>query len=316
MNFLYALYFALPNFARLGLPGKAINRILGMTLKRMLDLFMPWYLKRTGEKAGFGLNTGKRDETYIVSLTSFPARIEDIWITIETLLRQSFKPDKIILWLGEEKFPGKKLPEKLERLKDRGLTIEFVEDLRSHTKYFHALKKFPDANIITLDDDSYYPRNTLLHLVNLHKKHPNAICANRVHKITFKNGEVKPYRKWNPNFKKEIKPSHFLLQTGVGGVLYPPGALNKELFDKDVFKELCNFADDLWLKIHALRNGTKVVTSKKHNKDLITVSKSQRQKLVTNNVLSGGNDDQLKNVLDHYGIQLKDEIEKLEQQSC
>ena len=107
MNFLYALYFALPNFAFLSLPGKAINRLLGMILKRLLDLFMPRYLKRTAAKAGYGLNTEKRDELYIVSLTSFPARMEDIWITIETILRQSFKPDKIILWLGQDKFPGK-----------------------------------------------------------------------------------------------------------------------------------------------------------------------------------------------------------------
>jgi hypothetical protein len=151
--------------------------------------------------------------------------------------------------LGEDKFPGKKLPEKLENLKKRGLTIEFVEDLRSHTKYFYAFEKFPNSNIITLDDDSYYPKNTLLHLVKLHKKYPKTICANRVHKITFENEEVKPYRKWKTNFKKETEPSHFLLQTGVGGVLYPSGALNKEVLDKDVFREICNYADDIWLKI-------------------------------------------------------------------
>ena len=134
MNFLYALYFALPNFATLGLAGKAINRIMGIALKRMLDLFMPRYLKRTAAKAGYGLNTKKRNETYIVSFTSFPARIEDIWITIETLLRQSFKPDKIILWLAEEQFPDKKLPESLIKLTERGLSIEYCEDLRSHKK--------------------------------------------------------------------------------------------------------------------------------------------------------------------------------------
>ena len=118
MDFLYILYFALPNFARIGIAGKVIIRLLGMMLKRILDAFVPGYFKRTANKAGYGLNTEHREETYIVSITSFPARINEIWITIETLLRQSFKPDKIILWLGEEQFPDKQLPESLTMLKE------------------------------------------------------------------------------------------------------------------------------------------------------------------------------------------------------
>lgn len=316
MNFLYTLYFALPNFARLGLPGKAINRILGMTLKRILELFMPWYLKRTNKKAGFGLNTERRDETFIVSLTSFPARIEDIWITIETILRQSFKPDKIILWLAEEQFPDKKLPESLIKLTERGLTIEFCEDLRSHKKYYFSMQIFPEANIITMDDDVYYPKQFLKHLIDLHKRFPKAICANRAHQMIFKNGTIRPYQKWKHNHKKILKPSPILVQVGVGGVLYPPESLSKDVFAKEVFKKICFFADDLWLKIMALKKGTMVVTNSQYNKDFVSVGKTQREKLVTNNVLSGGNDDQLKNVLDHYGIQLKEEINKLDNQAC
>lgn len=313
MNFLYTLYFALPNFARLGLAGKAINRILGMTLKRILDLFMPRYLKRTAASAGYGLNTEKRDETYIVSLTSFPARIEDIWITIETILRQSFKPDKIILWLAEEQFPDKNLPESLTKLTERGLIIEFCEDLRSHKKYFFSMQKFPKANIITVDDDVYYPKQFLRHLIDLHKRFPKAICANRAHKIIFENGTIRPYRKWKHNHKKIQKPSPLLVQVGVGGVLYPPESLSQDVFSKDVFKKICFHADDLWLKIMALKKGTLVVTNRRYNKDFVSIGKTQREKLVSNNVFGGGNDEQLRNVLEHYGINLQEEIQKLEQ---
>ena len=62
----------------------------------------------------------------------------------------------------------------------------------------------------------------------------------------------------------------------------------------------------------ALKKNIIVVTNRRYNKDFVSVGITQRGKLVTNNVLSGGNDDQLKNVLDHYGIQLKEEITKLE----
>jgi len=62
----------------------------------------------------------------------------------------------------------------------------------------------------------------------------------------------------------------------------------------------------------AFKNGTRVVTNKRYNKDFVSVVSSQREKLVSTNVLAGGNDGQLKNVLDHYQINLKAEIEKLE----
>ncbi len=304
MNFLYSIYFSLPNFARIGVFGKIINKILAMLLKRIFDYTMPAYFKRTAEKAGNGLNKDYRDEMYVVSLTSFPARINDIWITIETILRQNFKPDMIILWLGKDKFSNVALPQSLTNLEKRGLTIKFIEDLRSHTKYYYAFDIDSSANIITLDDDEYYPENTLQSLVDMHRKNPDAICANRAHKLTFKDNKINPYRKWKTNYKGFKNPHSHLLQTGVCGVLYPPGSLHSDVFDKELFKKICLRADDVWLYIMAYRNGTKVTTNKKFNKDFITVSKTQKETLVQQNVFDGGNDQQLKNICDHFEINL------------
>lgn len=310
MNFLYRLYFALPNFARIGIIGKIINRILGMILKRIFDAFIPRYLKRTAEKAGYGLNTEPREETYIVSLTSFPARIEYIWITLEIIFRQSFKPDKIILWLAESQFPDKKLPETLNQLKKRGLTIEFCEDdLRAHKKYFYAMQMYPDANIITLDDDLYFDRYVLENVVMLHKAHPGLICTNRAHRFTFDaTGKIKPYRNWKHNVTDKM-PSPLLVPTGGAGTLYPPGSLPATTFDKSIFKEICFHADDLWLKAMSLLNKTNIVTNSRYNKDFVSIKTTQNEKLVSNNVIAGGNDVQLKDVINHYDISLREEIE-------
>ena len=43
----------------------------------------------------------------IVSLTSIPERIQTIHYCLYSLISQSFQADKIILWLGEEKFQNK-----------------------------------------------------------------------------------------------------------------------------------------------------------------------------------------------------------------
>src|SRR5699024_12638905 len=60
------------------------------------------------------------------------------------LLRQTYPPDKIILWLAKEQFEGRNtLPNNLLDLEKRGLEIVFCdEDLRSHKKYYYAIKKF------------------------------------------------------------------------------------------------------------------------------------------------------------------------------
>lgn len=313
MNFAYRLFYSLPNFARIGFLGKVINKILEKSLKFVFDYSVPRYLSNNSSNE-LGINRKIRDEKYIVSLTSFPARIDEIWITLETILRQTFKPDAIILYLAKEQFPGEKIPENLSKLKSRGVDIRFCdEDLRSHKKYFYVLKEFQDANIITLDDDVYYPNFVLKELIKLHKKYPKAICANRAHLITFNSSrEVNPYNKWKHNYKSIKQPSLFLSQVGVGGVLYPPNCLSAEVLNKDVFKEVCFFADDLWLKLMSTINKTPIVTSSVVNKNIIAVSKSQKERLLNLNSKNGGNTQQLNNLLEFYNLNLYQLLSELE----
>lgn len=302
---LYSLYFKLPNFARLGLPGKAINRAIAKILKTIFDLYLPRYFKRRASLSEYGLNKQPREETYVVSLTSFPARIDDLWLCIETILRQSFRPDKVILWLAEEQFPDNEVPESLRALEERGLEIRFCDNLRSHLKYHYAIKENPEANVITLDDDIYYPRNIVENLVQIRLENLGAICSNRVHKILFSEEGALPYRRWGANVKSILAPSHLLVQTGVSGVLYPPSSLHADVFDKEPLRRLCYFADDLWLKVHAFRNQMRIVTNRAFNKDLITIRSTGDTSLYANNVFEGGNDQQLKDVCDYYSIDVR-----------
>ncbi|WP_367392687.1 hypothetical protein [Lewinella sp. LCG006] len=285
--------------------GKGLNRAMSIVLKHVFDAFVPRYFEKTKDSAGPGLNTSERSKRYIVSLTSFPARIDNIWITIECLLRQSFKPDKIILWLAEEQFPDKKLPTSLLALKERGLEIKFCRDLRSHKKYFFVFQEYPNANIITFDDDLYYDDNAIANLVNLHQRYPENIVTNRAHRIVFdkKTGEILPYRKWKHNISDK-EPSYLIVPTGGAGTLYPPGSMHPEVLNEKVFMDVCKYADDLWLKVMSLMNGTLVSTNSTYNKDFFTIRNSQDEKLVNTNVIGGGNDTQLSNVLEYYNFDL------------
>jgi len=303
MNDFYKIYYSLPHDSRFGIASKIINRVAAKIIKRYYDNVLPSYFEKTAKSVGIGINkTEERERKYIVSLTSFPARINDVWISIETILRQSYKPDMVLLWLSKNQFKDEKLPQNLLNLQDRGLTIRYInEDLRSHKKYIYALEEFPDDYIITLDDDLYYEKDLILNLVELKKKHPNCVPTNRAHKIKIHSDNVEPYRKWLHNTIDAL-PSNLIVQTGGYGTLYTKSDLYKDYNSIEKIKELAPCADDLWMKIMVLLGNKKLVTNTKYNKDPLVVKGTQSVKLVTQNVINGGNDSQLKKIIAFYNI--------------
>ncbi len=195
----------------------------------------------------------------IVSLTSFPKRLHTLHLVIESLLRQTSKPDKIILYLTASQVPDiQKLPSKLQHLQKRGLEIVLCPDaIRSHTKYYYAFKTYPDDIIITVDDDLFY-RSDLIetHLKNM-KDNPGCIIANWVKKIIpGKNN----YTEW-PDARKDSIKSKNLLILGVGSVLYPPHTVHEDIFNIENIKKLALTADDIWISAMILKKGTPVLYS-------------------------------------------------------
>lgn len=199
----------------------------------------------------------------IISLTSFPQAIPYAVQAIQSVLNGTTKPDKIVLYLTASQFPNDEIPQELQELVNKNPIFEvrfYDEDIRSYTKLIPALKDFPDDIIVTIDDDILYRKNMLCDLLRLHKQIPNTIIAHRVKKLKMNA----PYRQW-----KKYRWYHFLLkkwhfkftnmQTGVGGVLYPPRSLKSEMLDSALFKEIAPTADDIWFWAAAVANDTKIV---------------------------------------------------------
>jgi hypothetical protein len=303
MNTLLNIYFKLPHDKTFGIVSKAFNRLVAKILKRILDRIVPSYFLETQGQYPTGLNTEKRDKEVIVSFTSFPDRIQDVWIVVECLFRQTYKADKIVLWLSQSQFEGIELPILLLEQQKRGLEIRFVEDdLRSHKKYYYALQNFASSIIVTVDDDVFYHRDVFKTLIEANRKHPNEVISNRAHKIKFNEKErILPYQQWDINYKSPSS-SYLYVPTGVGGVLYPPGSLSDKLLNTEAIKELCFHADDLWLKAGSLLMSTKVQITPNYRQEFITVGKSQNSKLVTSNSLNGGNDEQLNRILKYFTL--------------
>lgn len=203
-------------------------------------------------------------ENVIVSLTSYPGRIGIVWQVVETLKRQSIRPQKIMLWLSRDQFASDDIvPKKLQSLQDDVFEIRMVKgDIRSYKKYYYVMQEFPDATIITFDDDIYYHPDTIKHLVRTNELFQHCIVANVTNQLQYDGNELKPYKEWGRHYKKYSSKNR--VQIGVGGVLYPPHSLNALVFREDLFTSLAPMADDLWLNCMSRLNMTPVIQSDFH----------------------------------------------------
>ena len=217
-------------------------------------------LLSTADKGLLSHFATKRLPEIIVSLTSFPARIGLVHLTVESLLSQTWKADRIVLWLADSQFPLKEeeLPEALLALRERGLEIRWCEDLRSYKKLVPALKAFPEDVIVTVDDDLILEPTWLEGLVSSYLKNPTFIHTHRAHEIAFSDsGNLAPYALWRKEIKTD-KASFNNFLTGVGGCLYPPTCLHKDVFNVKKFQKLCPHGDDIWFWAMAVLAGTKI----------------------------------------------------------
>lgn len=259
------------------------------------------HLRRAWLRSASGVELRRRNAPVIVSLTTIPERLSKIPIVIEGLLRQTSKPDQIILWLDKKLAAG--VPPLLRRQARRGLEIRLIEDSGPHTKIIYALKEFPGCRIVTADDDVLYPEFWLEELLAAHEREPDCITCHRAHRMVVDDaGRLLPYRQWDWLSPGQVEPSLWLFPTGVGGVLYPPGALHPEVFNRAVFQKICPTADDVWLKVMSLLNWVNCQKVRPFSTEWPLVRGTQCKTLSAQNVESSQNDVQLRAVLEHYDL--------------
>lgn len=240
----------------------------------------------------------------MVSLTSYPERIHAVPAVIASLLKQSKKPDIIVLWLAEEQFPEHRLPAMFKYLQQTGVQIRFCKNYRSHKKYFEAFRCFQNDIVITVDDDIMYEHDVIEKLYLSYLNYPEAVSALSVHKIRFyNNAALKGYAEWIGGYEgNERQPSHGFFATGSGGVLYPPHCMPEEIFNFRNMMRLCPTHDDLWLKIMEVIHGTKVVPAERTCRTRGTVIRGTQRNLALGiiNLTLGENDRQMEAVLKEY----------------
>ena len=260
-----------------------------------------------------GITETPRAQKLIVSLTSYPERMYDIHYCLYSLLTQTTKPDKLILWLAEEEFPNKEkdIPKKVLYFKNYGLEIKWCKNIKSYKKLIPALKEFPNDVIVTADDDIFYPENWLEKLYNAYLDDSGYIYCHNAHKITFEGKNIKAYTNWQRSIDDNTA-DYINVAVGCGGILYPPHSLHPDVFEEKTFMWLAPNADDIWFWAMAVLNNTKIKVVKFPINKIIYTNPKREMGLTTEHTLyhvnmKGGNDLQLKNVINTYP-EIKDKL--------
>lgn len=236
---------------------QTLNKLLGNSSKLLAilaNLILPSYFRFSPGTKYYRKHyeTARKSEA-VICLTSFPARIGNVWLVVETLLRQTVLPKRIVLFLSKLQFPNEEaVPSELTQYVELGvLSIRYVDDdIRSHKKYWYAVSEFCTSPIITADDDIIYQSSFIEGLEDAAKSNKHSIpCYYWTFIGRDESGNVMPYTKW-PHKRKQNewsgKSSNVFFGSG-GGAYFPVGSLKGADVSFDILRDICPLADDIWL---------------------------------------------------------------------
>lgn len=204
-------------------------------------------------------NNGQFKKKVIVSMTSYPARIECVAPAFRSILNQNVdrRLYKCMLALARPEFPGGKAdlpPDLVAMVRKKEIELVWTEtNTRSHKKLTPALKKYPTNPILITDDDVIRQPGWLQMFIDDHDRYPDdIICGafgyffgvgNRL--IRFDNRKQKAAGSFNdvPDIVfNTARPAN-----GTGGVLYPAGTFtDPRFFDEDLYMRLSPTSDESW----------------------------------------------------------------------
>lgn len=240
----------------------------------------------------------------VVSLTSYGRRVaKTVVYALESILVQTQRPDRIILWLDDENFSEDCLPKSLVNMRDKyGVEIRFCKDIRSYKKLIPTLGLCPDDIIVTIDDDLVYKRRLLECLYSAHKETPDQIVCALAHQPKVCGADFAPYRSWLSNLTSLIDGLVFPL--GGSGVLYPPHSLSREVSREELFMQIAPQADDVWFWAMGIMAGTKVrlidFGLPFYQIDLLYQQTHKNSSLMSSNLHEDLNDVQIKQTKDYF----------------
>lgn len=206
----------------------------------------------------------------IVTLTTTPARMCALDATLQSILRQKRRADRVIVYIPKTyrraEFGSYTIPDV-----PAGIEVRVCEhDYGPATKILPAVLEFAgrDVRIVYCDDDQVYDPDWLERLVEASVRHPGECIADRGFRVAkfdarrkFKQPQFRLLKwaslgLWQPLRKFDTRREDTVdLAMGFGGVLVRP-----EYFTADAFHipDVLWTVDDVWLSGQLALNGIRI----------------------------------------------------------
>lgn len=188
-----------------------------------------------------------------VNLTSTLDRLPLCCHAVFSLVNQTLRPDRIVIWLSSEPY-----------LRDRGISdipswvqlmnrIEPIVEVRwtaNHGPYRKLLPALRESNaedlVITADDDILYGEHWLERLVAARRENPKQVCAARVRRILRTPwGSLKSYMHWPVVSEEEVLQENVIVTFG-GGAVLSRRDFSPDFLETDAYLKIAPTTDDLW----------------------------------------------------------------------
>lgn len=279
-----------------------VNAILGVLIKCFYKCYGIKNLPNIGK-----LPNIIEKERVIISLTSYGRRVKaTLPYALVSLLRQTYRPDAIIVWLDKDEWNDNSLPPIIKQLQTKGISIKYCDNLKSFKKLIPAINEYPTDLIVTFDDDLFYNKSTLKELIDAHRAHPNSIVASRAHKMKFDDsGHILSYDEWIHDIDNAL--GDYLLPLGGEGVVYKSTLLHSDVCNADLFMSLAPNADDVWFYFMSYLLGTPKYVINNNGKHSIPVDLfyqyfNRKSALMWRNCGEGQNDKQIESIMNYYRL--------------
>lgn len=262
------------------------------------SLFHSWRLKQRPLEELFDSN--KPEVPVVISLASIEPRLGSLHLVIRSLLDQSCRPKKILIWLNHAL--KSQVPAAVHALCSDQVELHFTPLNSPHKKLVGTLELYPDELVLTCDDDMMYHRDWLRIFWEEHQKRPAAILAVRTVYLRYdQDNQPLPSAAWRKPAEGKANPRAYL-PIGQWGTLYPPNSLSPLFKEEKLFMRLCPQADDLWFKTMALLQGTHSLPTEKKPPEPIPILGTQKVALKKTNVKQGGNTRQWRALSTHFDL--------------